>query len=171
MLSKNFTIKDPVEYQTLREQYNKLNMENNTGSNNPNYMKPRSEETKKKISESRKGKYVGENSSMYGKRGILSPWYGKHHSEETKAKISESHKGEKNPMYGKPGTRLGDKNSLETNKKISEAQSIPVIDLTTGKEYYCMLEASKDLGCTCATISHHCKNGKPLKGHILIYKE
>ena len=42
--------------------------------------KPRSEETKKKISESRKGKYCGENSKNFGKP----------RSEETKKKISDA---------------------------------------------------------------------------------
>ena len=58
------------------------------------------EETKKKMSESRKG----ENH----------PLYGKHHTEETKKKISESLKGNKNPNYGKPL-------SEETKKKLSES--------------------------------------------------
>lgn len=53
------------------------------------------EESKKKMSKSRKGKYTGENSFMFGK----------HHSEETRKKISESNKGkqagENNPMFGK----------------------------------------------------------------------
>ena len=52
------------------------------GELNSFHGKHHSEETKMKISESRK-KYVGENHSMYGK----------HHSEETKMKISESLKG------------------------------------------------------------------------------
>jgi hypothetical protein len=38
-------------------------------------------------------------------------------SEETKRKISEAMKGEKNPMFGKPGTRLGIKDSKETKYK------------------------------------------------------
>ena len=43
----------------------------------------RSEETKIKISEARKGKYTGINNSFYGK----------HHSKKTKELISEKHKG------------------------------------------------------------------------------
>lgn len=44
-----------------------------------------SEETKRKLSEARKGKYTGSKNSFYGK----------HHSEETKQKLSELHKGKK----------------------------------------------------------------------------
>lgn len=61
-----------------------------------------SEETKKKISESKKG----EKHHMYGK----------HLSDEVKRKISESNKGEKHYMYGK---HLPE----ETRRKISENTS------------------------------------------------
>ena len=44
-----------------------------------------SEETKKKMSKAKKGKYLGENNSFYGK----------HHSEESKKKMSEANKGNK----------------------------------------------------------------------------
>ena len=42
-----------------------------------------SDETKRKMSKARKGRYTGKESSMYGK----------HHSEEAKRKMSEGHKG------------------------------------------------------------------------------
>lgn len=45
-----------------------------------------SEETRKKLSEMRKG----ENNNMWGKRGELSPHYGKKYSEERKNNISKS---------------------------------------------------------------------------------
>ena len=55
--------------------------------------KKRSEETKKKISDSRTGKCMGKDN----------PNYGKHHTEETKIKIGISKKGqwtgEKNPRW------------------------------------------------------------------------
>lgn len=65
-----------------------------------------SDETKRKISQSRIGKYTGENN----------PWYGKHPSEETKRKMRENHadfSGKNSPKYGK---KLSD----ETRRKISE---------------------------------------------------
>ncbi|MCP4764450.1 MAG: GIY-YIG nuclease family protein [archaeon] len=53
----------------------------------------RSDETRKKISDSKKGKYTGEKSHLWGKK----------RSESTRKKISESHKGKrtgnKNPRY------------------------------------------------------------------------
>ena len=56
------------------------------------------EETKRKISESGKGKTAWN-------KGLPGTWVGKTHSEESKRKISISKKGqyagEKNPMFGK----------------------------------------------------------------------
>lgn len=88
-----------------------------TGKKNPMYGKPRSEETKRKISEANKGKPGPKGRDQ---RGEKNPMYGKHHSEESKRKISEAIKGKtgqfgaKNPMYGKH-------HSEETRRKLSES--------------------------------------------------
>ena len=63
------------------------------------------EESRKKMSKAKKGKYIGENH----------PFYGKHHSEETRKKISEAIEGKNHPNYGKH-------HSEETRKKISETE-------------------------------------------------
>ncbi len=97
---------------------------------------------KTKISESLKGKYVGDKNHFYGKYGKKHPWYGHHHTEETRQKMSISHKGEKHSFYGKhlseetrqkissslKGKCVGDSSphfgkhpSEETRKKMSEA--------------------------------------------------
>lgn len=64
------------------------------GKNNPNYGKHLSEETRRKLSKSHKGKNCGEKHHFYGK----------HHTEETKRKISQNrkgkHKGKNNHLYG-----------------------------------------------------------------------
>lgn len=87
-----------------------------------------SEETKQKMSESRKGE------NCY--------WYGKHRDAVTKEKISNACKGktsgEKNGMYGKHHTdetkealrkaNLGKHNSNETRKKISESNRLNYTD-------------------------------------------
>lgn len=83
--------------------------------------KHRSEKTKQKISNSLKGKMVGEKHPMYGKR----------FSEEYKRKLSESHKGQKAWNKGIPHSEetkeklsranKGKKLSEETKKKISES--------------------------------------------------
>ena len=79
---------------------------------------PVSEETRKKLSESHKGKQTwckGRHLSEETKRKIGEASRGRKQSEETKRKISESKKGEKHPLYGKHP-------SEETRKKLSEAR-------------------------------------------------
>ena len=76
-----------------------------------------SEESRKKMSESKKGMRHSEESRKKmseAKKGEKSHMYGKHLSEETKKKMSEAQKGEKSHMYGKHP-------SEETRKKLSEA--------------------------------------------------
>lgn len=81
----------------------------------------RSNETKKKISDSRLGRFCGEDNPNYGKSHtketkarISELATGRTHTEESKKKISESVCGEKNGFYGK-------KHSKESKKKISES--------------------------------------------------
>lgn len=61
---------------------------------------PRSEETKRKMSESAKGK---------------------HYSDETRKKLSAAMKGENHPNYGKSSAMKGKKHSEETKQKMSLA--------------------------------------------------
>jgi len=80
------------------------------------------EKSKKKMSESLKGRLSGKNNPMYGKIGKLHPNFGKKLSKETKKKLSESlkgkkhtkktrkkmsesHKGKNNINYGKTGDK------------------------------------------------------------------
>ena len=72
----------------------------NMGVNNHNFGKPRSEETRLKISIANKGKSH--------KKGVNSPNFGKHHSEEHKKKISIS--------------EIGKYVSEETKKKMAESR-------------------------------------------------
>ena len=80
-----------------------------------------SEETKKKISEARKGKGKPLSEETRRKmseanKGENHPMYGKPRSEETRKKISETLKGKNNPNYGKPLPE-------EIRKKLSKAQN------------------------------------------------
>lgn len=111
----------------------------------PNLGKRLPEETKKKISESLKGKLAGENNHFYGEdhSGENNPFYGKKHTEEAKRKISIANKnnsawnkgkelseqvrlnmsknhadfsGDKNPFAGKT-------HSEETRKRLAEVNT------------------------------------------------
>jgi hypothetical protein len=84
--------------------------------------RPHSEESRKKMSESSLGKYVGEKNPMYGKRGEKSPHFGKKYSEDRRIKIGESRKFGKHPL-----ARL-------------------VLDMQTGIYYSCGREASEAIG-------------------------
>lgn len=70
--------------------------------------KPRSEESKRKMSEARKGKGLGREPWNKGKKGAYK------HSKEILEKISKSHIGHESGMKGK-------QHSEETRKRISES--------------------------------------------------
>lgn len=84
-----------------------------SGEKGPNFGKCFSEETRRKMSEARKSK-PGHQQSEEAKRKISESLKGRRRSEETKMKMSESKSGEKHPNFGK---HL----SEETKRKISEA--------------------------------------------------
>jgi group I intron endonuclease len=99
-----------------------------------------SEETKRKISKSLKGRHRD-----------VAPWLGKHHTAETKRKLSELHKGAKNPMYGKTV-------SEETRRKMSEAHKRGklckhVLCVETGETFVSATEAAKALGLSQGNVS------------------
>jgi very-short-patch-repair endonuclease len=95
---------------------------------------PMREESRKKLSESQKGKVSWSKGRKFLERsGENHPMFEKHHSEESLRKMSEAKKGkmvgEKNPFYGKI-------HSEETRKKISEARKgrpSPMKGKKTGK--------------------------------------
>jgi len=82
------------------------------GKDNPMFGRKHTEEEKKKMSERMKGKFVGKNHPMYGR----------HHLPESRKRISEKMKGEKNPNFGKHPTpwNLGIPRTEEEKKKMSE---------------------------------------------------
>ena len=111
-----------------------------SGANNPNYGKPRSNEIRKKISETKKARMNDtlRKKLSESKKGKKNPNYGKKFSEEhrrkmseakkghtvseeTRRKISEANKGksklkgENNPMYGRH-------HSEEARRKMSESR-------------------------------------------------
>lgn len=135
LMSKNNTVL-PEVYKILRERFSVLQSNRIKG-------KKLSEESKNKLSQSRKEKYKNEPF----------PLTGRHLSEETKKKISKAHQftseetreklrelnlGEKNPMFGKPSTR---------RKK--------VICVETGVVYNSIDEATKITGIS--NIGRSCK--------------
>ncbi len=118
--------KDPTKIQVWKDRIRMANLG-----------RKRSEETKRRVSESK----MGEKNPSYGKRGELNPtfgkprpqhvidatrranrgregyWKGKHLSDEAKQKISEWHKGRPSPQRGRKRTE-------EQRQRISEGTKL-----------------------------------------------
>lgn len=107
------------------------------------------EETKRKLSESAKGRQFSEET----RRKLSETKKGKQLSEETKRKMSESRKGEKNPNYGK---QLSEEHKRKLSKPVVQ------IDPTTNKivkMWESAREADRQGGFDFKNISQCC-NGK-----------
>ena len=136
------------------ENYRKKMHEKLRGENNPMYGKHHSEETKKKMSEAMKGKYVGENNPMYGKNAYEGKT--KEEMEQIGKKISEKSKGKNN----------------------GNAKS--VICLTTKKIFYTVQDAMNEynikgtsgIGKVCKGKRKYCgkHNGQKLIWKYLVWK-
>ena len=126
------------------------------GEMSPMYGKHHSEQSKKKMSESKKGKQTGENN----------PFYNKKHSEETRKRLSECRKGAKHTDETKAKmseTRRG----VQTGRTGAKAyNSIPVICVETSIVYSCAAEAGRELGLPRTNITRVCKGkGKTAGGY------
>ena len=110
---------------TTSQSYNLI-----TGGNGFNKGNIFSKETKKKLSESRKGN----KNPQYGKTGELATNYGITHTEETKKKMSDANTGSKNYRY----------NPFTIN------------DITFDSTY----EAARIIGCAQSTIYCRLKSDK-----------
>lgn len=125
-------------------------------------------ESRQKLSNSCKGKFVGEKNGMYGKKGKLNPLYDKKLSLCRIKQISETHKGKKlseetkekirnnakiNPNYGNRGKHISEKQKQILKEKTSKK----VICLETNKIFNSLKEAAKELNCSVALICLVCK--------------
>jgi hypothetical protein len=104
--------------------------ESHKGENNHFYGKSHSQETKNKIRDLKKGKYMGNENHMFGKN----------HSQETKDKISNLRKGkcvgDKNPMFGKSHSQeTKDKiGNLKKGKPFSEEHKRKMSEVKMGEK-------------------------------------
>lgn len=108
---------------------------------------PQTEDTKSKISASRKGKPLSEET----KKKQSEAHKGKRHTEETKKKQSDSLKGEKNPMYGK--------GYLFEGGKHPRARKVNQYDLQGNfiREWETISQAAKELNISKGNISSCCR--------------
>lgn len=115
------------------------------GENNPFYGKHHTDESKKKMSESKKGTQVGQDN----------PFWGRKHTEETRRKMSENHRdvsGANHPLHGKSRPR-------EIIEKLIDANSKMVVDTETGVVYSSIIEAARCLGVNYGTLCYRIKRG------------
>lgn len=143
------------------------------GKNNGMYGKRHTEESKRKMSKSSKGKLAGENS----------PHWGKPKSEETRRKISESRKGkytgENNPMYGKTISEEGRRKISESNKRrCGENSSVSkrVKCLNTGEIFISATDTAKHFNLKRSDyVSRVCRGERrnvkhPTTGESLVFE-
>ena len=126
-----------------------------------------SQETKNKISQSRIGRFTGEDNPNYGNHklaGENNPFYGKKHSEETKRKLSESSSGRPSPMKGKTMSEESKQKLRDVNKERSKPVLQFNLDGELINEYSGVHNASILTGYNASNISSAC-NGK-----IHVYK-
>lgn len=135
-----------------------------------------SEESRRKMSESKKGKYEGENNPMFGvhlthteewKRkaserfsGENNPMFGVHNevSDATRKLLSEKFSGENNPFYGK-------KHTEESRKRMSDSKpKKSVVCVETGVRYESVNDAQRKTGVHGGSISRACKNPNKTAG-------
>ena len=150
-LKRNASVRSKERWKD--EEYKEKVSEKLRGKNNPNYGKPRSKETKIKISKTNKGKFLGEKNPMYGKNPR--DYMTEEAKIEQSRKLSEKTKGKNNP----------------------NAKS--VICLTTKKIFIIIQEAMNEyniinsggIGQCCKGKRKSCGKykGKPLKWKFIVW--
>ena len=164
-----------------------------SGEKNPFYGKQHSEEVKKKISDTHKGKPSNKKGiplSEEHKKKLSDKNKGKKLSEETKQKMSEARSGEKNAMFGKthseeskrkmslakkgkPAHNKGVPMSEEQKKKLSLAKSKRVIQLSLTGDFIKEWPSTKECGRNGFNQGHVaacCRGKKPqYKGFKWMY--
>ena len=115
--------------------------ESRKGKNSPLFGKHLSEETKKKISDAKKGISLSdEHKKKLSKlrQGEKNGFYGKHHSEKTKKKLSQINSGKMHTEEAKrkmSKARKGKKFSEEHKKNLGDSRKKPVVQLTLSGEF------------------------------------
>jgi group I intron endonuclease len=100
------------------------------------------DETRRKISQARKGKCTG----------VQHPQYGKHLSNEHRKNISAANRG-------KPRTR-----TQEHRKRLSEVRCKPIVCIETGITYHSALDAEMQLGINRGNIGSCCTGKRKTAG-------
>ena len=142
ILRENLNMKEMDWIEEFDSFYDGYNMSAGGGQNTKF-----SEETRRKLSESCKGK------NFFGEKN---PFYGRHHTEESKRKISEARKRRPSILKGLPGLK-GPKNGMY-GKPAPNRKKVIKYDLNGNfiKNYDCITHAIKE-NPKCRAISAVCR--------------
>lgn len=124
-------IKEKRRLQTYTDETKKRISEGNKGKKRTqeqlaNYKKPKSEETRRKMSEAAKNR-TAEHYAKGAEKRTGKSWGA--HTDETKQKMSNSHKGKKPNNAGKPRSKEAIESHRETMKKRKEVKVMLAISL------------------------------------------
>lgn len=145
--------------QELIHKYRAINSDSiynisNGGKGNPGYHHTHTEEAKRKIREDSLGRHHTEETKKKlsdTRKGDRNPMYGKHPSEETRRKLSESRKGRKHIHHNVKRNRTG------TYRK-------RVMCVETGKIYESVTKAAEDTDWSISYISSVCNGDRDTTG-------
>ena len=162
----------------LIKKYKTKSHENGYNIENGGSVSELSEETKRKISEKKKGKMAGAKHWNYGKHWdesvkekIRMSHIGMKYGEETIAKKRERFSGKNNPMYG---TRMTKEHKKKLQAACVKAVSKPVICVETGCVYESAAQAQRCTGINSNTICrvvNHDKRYKTAGGYHWEYQK
>ena len=166
---------DKQEALNIEEMFIRLFDSINEGYNTSSYGSgnyEKTEEQKRKMSESHIGKHFSEEH----RKKISESKTGKHFSEEHRKKISESKIGEKHPMFGKHFSEEHKKRMSASMTGNHNRPQTPVLQYSKSgefiAEYPSIKEAEKQTGCHQSQICECCKGKrKSAGGFIWRYKE
>lgn len=127
------------------EETRKKMSEARKGGKSYNYGREFSKETRRKLSESHKGIFDGGNNPMYGRK----------HSQETKLKISEKNKN----MTEETRRKIGDANRGLRSTKCTKVECV-----TTGEKFDFILQASEKYKINRESISACCRGKQKSAG-------
>ena len=148
------------------EEFKKEQSERNSGENNPFYGKHHTEETRRKISETSKGKQFSEEHKekiSKANSGENNYWFGKQLSEEHKEKISKANSGKPSSMKGKQHSEEAKQKMSEIKKGKYKGENNPmaktIILLNTKEIFTTIKEGAEKYNVSSGHISQCC-NGK-----------
>lgn len=172
IIASNLTKEEADNFEKLLiEKLNTMNHEYGYNLREGGHSSHMSEETKRKMSESRKGKKQSEETirkRLENMKDEGHPNYGRPLSEEVKRKVGDAIKGEKHPMYGKHFTEEHKQKIKASLKK----QKVVQCDLQGNviKVWDSMGEAERELGMSKGNISACCRGkAKTVNGFIWKY--